>query len=344
MTRFLPQYLAGQQLDASNYALGNRDGTDLSLITGPYIWGDVVAQALSAYPVDGVSGYASPCQDESLKNAIAEREGVAAENVWLVAGADNGIEILLERFLAAGTKLGILAPNFPRFSIVARTIEGVSVEHFGALDAVPQGTSMVALCSPCNPTTEELDEERVRSTIAANPDTLFCIDSVFSWYASWNSAALCRDYDNVVVLKSYSKIGLAGLRLGYIIGPKELVAAARLGRSPFSVPGIVQAIGFSVERAISRTVDIGGWLEERLEFLEREFGDCLVRKSAVPFYLLRVSGPATVASRRLAERGILVVDASRFVGMPDNLLRIAIGGDEDNIKLAGAVRELGLLP
>ncbi len=264
MSRFLPGFMSSRSLDAANYALTPRSGTDLSLVTGPCPWTDIVQACLAAVAEDAVQPYRTPGQDPLLVAAIAAREGVGSENVWLVPGADNGIEFILGRYLAAGGRIGILAPNFPRFAIVASALAGVEIEHFPALSAMPAKLKMAIVCTPCNPTTAEVPEADLRQALAAHPDTLFCIDAVFSWYASWDAAALCREFDNLVVLKSYSKIGLAGLRLGYVVAAAELVAEIRAGRSPFSVPAVCQTIGLAVEQSIERVDLIRGWLTERV--------------------------------------------------------------------------------
>ncbi len=343
MSRFLKSFMAAKSLDAANYALADRGGTDLSLVTGPYFWADVVQPCLDGMDDNAVARYASPAQDTHLVAAIAAREGVSESNVWLVAGADNGIELVLSRFLEGGGRLGILEPNFPRFAIVSGGLAGVAIERFSTLEAIPRGLSMVVLCTPCNPTTDELDEQAVRRVVAEHPDTLFCIDAVFAWYGRWYPAGLVCDYDNVVVIKSYSKIGLAGLRLGYVLGEASLVADIRSGRSPFSVPSVSQAVGLAVEGSLGRIDAIREWLELRAERLQASLGDAMHRTTPVPFYVLKIGGESAEAARALAGKGIMVVDGSRFNGMAPGRLRIAIGDDNENALLLQALGDLALL-
>ncbi len=343
MSRFQPRHMAGRPIDSANYALGVRLGTDLSLVTGPCPWGDLISNCLSGCGDQDLRQYRSPAQDPRLVEAIARREGLVPASIWLVPGADTAIEFVLGRFLVAGARIGILAPNFPRFAIVAATLADVAVEHFDSIDAVPLGLAMAVLCTPCNPTTCELAEADVRRALASRPDTLFCIDAVFSWYGSWNPSDLCRDFENVIVLKSYSKIGLAGLRLGYVVASPDLIAEVRTGRSPFGVNALSQSVGLAVEQSLDRLDEIHAWIRTRMVELEAGFGRRLTHATPVPFYTLQVNGDSTTAARLLGERGVFVVDCAKFVGMPANRLRIAVGSLAENEVLLKAFAELGLI-
>ncbi len=343
MTRFMPRHLDGRPIDSANYALTGRSGTDLSLVTGPYMWRDLAVRCLGSIGENELRPYRKPAQDVALIEAIASRESLSPSQVWLVQGADHAIELVLNRFLIPGSRLGILVPCFPRFEIVAATIPAVDVQYFSSMDSIPADLSMAVLCTPCNPTTDELSEVEVRHLLKSSPDTLFCIDAVFSWYGSWNPAVLCREFDNVIVLKSYSKIGLAGLRMGYVVAPAEILAELRVGRSPFMVSAVSQQIGLAVEQSLSTLDDIHRWIREQMSGLRSSFGDRIGHGSPVPFYTLKVDADSTTAARILMERDVVVVDCAKFAGMPTDRLRIAIGSASENATLVNAISESGLV-
>jgi histidinol-phosphate/aromatic aminotransferase/cobyric acid decarboxylase-like protein len=213
MSRFLPRHLSGGSLDGSNYALAHRQPLDLGLVSGPCPWDDVLRSVLSDVDHREWAGYRSPGTSAELVEAISAREGVSCDSVWITAGVDMAIEYVLGRFLEGGGRLSIVAPNFPRFAIVGGALAGVAIDYAPSVTAIEPDAGLVALCSPCNPSTDELDASAVRAAIAGHPQLLFCLDAAFSWYATWDPVDLVRQFDNVLVLKSYSKIGLAGLRL-----------------------------------------------------------------------------------------------------------------------------------
>lgn len=343
MTRFLRGRIPVAGLDKANYALKPRCATDLSLVTGPWVWDGVVAGALADAERASHWRYRSPGESPELLAAIASREGLQPGQLWLTAGADHAIELVLERFLGPGDILAVVVPNFPRFEIVARALPGVVIRHCSSIDAIDADAAMAVICTPCNPTTGEVDEAALRSVLAARPDVLFCLDAVFSWYAGWEPAALCRDFDNVLVLKSYSKLGLAGIRLGYVAGEAALVADLKAARSPFFVGDASQRIALAVERQAERIALIRDWIATRGAALQAAFGPAMRWDTPVPFYCLRTGREAAKVVAELADAGIGVVDSSRFAGMPADALRVAIGEHEQNELLIRVVRERGIL-
>lgn len=338
MGRFLKPTLRTRAHALQTYAHREPRPCDLSLISGPYIWQHEVERALAAVGEADLRGYASPPQDPRLLAALAAHEGLDPAALWLTPGADLAIEMVLDRFLEAGDLFVTVEPNFPRFGIVAAGIPGLRTQQVAGLDEVPDAAAMVAMCSPNNPSTAEFDHDALAAAIATHPRTLFCIDGVFDWYGRVPLARLCRDHDNVIVLKSLSKIGLAGLRLGYVMGAPELVADLQRGLAPFSVPRIVQAIGLEVAGRLHRVGEIRTELDAQYEEIRGAFGEHAVRDCPVPFYLLVTAVPSSEAAARLAAAGISVVDGVHFAGLPAGRLRIAIGSAQQNRDLIEAAK------
>jgi len=343
MSKFLKAALRANRSRLETYAHRDPGHTDLSLIAGPFVWEEELARALERIDGDMLRGYACPHQDDELLQVLADREGLVPEAIWLTPGADLAVEAALGQFLDAGDRLGILDPNFPRFDIVAAGVQGLEVVPCSDLDDLPSDLKMAVVCTPNNPSTEEIPAADLRRAVAARPDTLFCVDGVFDWYGSWPLADLCRDHDNVIVLKSFSKIGLAGLRLGWAMGSPELVADLQRGLTPFAVPALVQAVGLEVARRLDRVEEIKDRLETEFGRLHATLGDAATRRSPVPFYLLATRQDVDDAAARLAARGISVVDGAHFRGLPSHRLRVAIGSAAENDTLLATLDELELL-
>ncbi|MCP4570875.1 MAG: histidinol-phosphate aminotransferase family protein [bacterium] len=342
MTRFLRRSLLEQAERLGNYAHRPAAACDLSLISGPCVWAEEIAAALSAAGTGRLRDYPLPAQDPELVGLLAAHEQIDPAGIWLTPGADVAIEAVLGTTLEAGDRLGILVPNFPRFDTVAATIAGLQVEEFTNLSALPSGLDAVAVCTPNNPSTEEIPEAVLRNVLANNPETLFVVDGVFDWLASYDLSALCRDHDNVVVLKSFSKIGLAGLRLGYLVAAPDLCADLQTGLSPFSVPGLVQDIGREVARRFDRIDEFRAQIDASFAPVAAALGNRVVRSSPVPFYLLETVIDSTRAADLLFAEGISVVDGAHFRGLPANRLRVAIGDRVTNARLLDALDSLGI--
>lgn len=343
MTRFVRKSLDLSSGKLCNYANRPPAPCDLSLVSGPFIWADEVDRAFRTFDTARLGAYPLPNQDPELISILADHDGVTPESIWLTPGADVGIEAVLGHFLEPGDTLGILTPNFPRFAIVASTIPGVRTESFDSLDKMGDDLSLVAICTPNNPSTRELEEADLRKVIAENPDTLFCIDGVFDWYASYQLPTLCREFDNVIVLKSFSKIGLAGLRLGYVISNPEIMNELKMGLSPFSVPPLIQQVGLEVARSFHRIPELASILVDEFNLIAGCLGEKVVRSSPVPFYLFHPNRDAVEAAKLLFQEGISVVDEAHCPDIPGGCLRVAIGEPDKNKRLLDAVDRLGLL-
>lgn len=343
MGRFLRPSLASAAERLGNYAHRPHAECDLSLVSGPFIWHDEVARGLARVQDRDLQAYRLPPFNPDLVAAIAAWEQVPENCLWFTPGADVAIEAVLSRFLDPGDRLGILVPNFPRFAIVGAALAGVELVEFNTLERIPRGLKLVAICTPNNPSTAEVPFANLQAAIAAHPDVLFCVDGAFDWSGSFRLADLCHDADNVIVLKSFSKIGLAGLRLGYAVSAEPNIRDLALALSPFSVSAAQQCIGLEVARRLSRVALFQEILDAGFAQIHVALGDAVVREAPVPFYLLRTRVDSTRAADLLAKAGISVVDGKCFRALPPNLLRVAIGDRVANQRLLTAIDRLGIL-
>ena len=325
-----------------NYADHETASVDLSLVSGPCVWnlshdilfGDVSDDVLARYP--------NPIEDTRFLDELALFEDIPADHLLLTPGADIGIELVCRQFIEAGDSVGILSPTFPRFEIVLETLLAKIVDYTD-ITLIDSEHRLCCFCTPNNPTTEQLDPKILESLINRYPNTLFLIDSVFERYGDYRSVDLVKGYKNVIVLKSFSKIGLAGLRLGYVIAQPDIVNYLRIGQSPFSVPAIIQKIGLQIlyQKDLLKVLDKK--IEKSFNYIKSEFGESVIRESRVPFYLLKTNVESILAEKILFSNGIAVVGGYKFKNLPGNLLRIALGGDEENKKLVHCVKTQGLI-
>ncbi|MFH2052523.1 MAG: aminotransferase class I/II-fold pyridoxal phosphate-dependent enzyme [bacterium] len=200
----------------------------------PWTWPD--AEALRRYP------------DASfLEREIAGRFGLDPARVLVTAGADDAIDRLCRRFLGPGRDLVLSEPTFEMFlryaalaGAEARSVpwwDGpYPVEGIAALCG-PR-TGMLAVVSPNNPTGgmvtwTELVELRRRC-----PGIPLVLDAAYAEYATEDLTAKALDLEDTVVLRTFSKAwGLAALRVGYALGPADLIAELRACGPPYAVSG-----------------------------------------------------------------------------------------------------------
>src|SRR3954447_25210589 len=288
-----------------------------------------------------------------LHTALAERHGVSFEQVSVGAGADACIDMLSQAILDPGDEVVCGWPSFPSYVIYAakqgavpRTVE--LAEHRYDLDAllgaVTPKTKLVYICHPNNPTgtmntADELDRyfERVPEHV------LTVVDQAYFEYIDrpdYPDAVerYLKNGKRVVVLRTFSKIyGLAGLRVGYAVGPRRCIAAMAKVRRPFDITTTAQlaavaSIGDEAEIARRRVVNAGGL--SRLESLLRERGLDPVA-SVGNFLYVETGADANELFERLLREGVIVRPLAGF-GSP-TAIRISVGTPEEIDVLADAL-------
>lgn len=183
-----------------------------------------------------------------LRRAIAASSGCAPEEVLVGVGSDEVIALLLTaldrpRDRAPAPTLVTPSPTFVMYKLSAR-VRGFRVVEV-PLDAsfdldVSSMTKAIAfarpnlvfIATPNNPTGNLVSEDRLRAVIEAAPEALVIVDEAYVDFAPRTQIALRAQYPNVAVMRTLSKVGFAGLRVGWLIGPADLVREIDKTRQP----------------------------------------------------------------------------------------------------------------
>jgi histidinol-phosphate aminotransferase len=303
------------------------------------------ASGLNRYPDGGAY---------RLHEALAARHDVALDEVCVGAGADGCLDMLSQALLDPGDEIICGWPSFPSYVIYARKQGAVPVlvplrelryDLDALLDAVTVRTKIVYVCQPNNPTgtmssRDELDAffERVP------PDVLVVVDQAYFEYVDRPDypdavAEYMKRGRNVVVLRTFSKLyGLAGLRVGYAVGPRELCAAMAKVRRPFDLTTTAQvaalaSVGEDDEIARRRALNADGRAELARTLEARGMAPAPgAVGNFVYVELVEDSGPLY---ERLLREGVIVRPLHGF-GSP-NAIRISVGTPEEHALLAAAL-------
>lgn len=284
-------------------------------------------EALRRYPDAG-----------ALEARLAEGLDVEAERVLVTAGGDEALDRLCRARLGADRELLTTTPSFEMLPRYARLAGADVVEVSWMRGAFPTeevvarvspDTALVAVVSPNNPTGAVARREDLRRLSEAVPDALVLADLAYTEFAQGDLTGPALELPNVVVVRSLSKAwGLAGLRVGYAVGPTQVIEEMRGAGGPYSVSGI--SVAMAAERIADGGADVEAYVDrvrrERtdLEMTLTELGACPLPSEA-NFVLVRF-GDAEGAWRRLADRGIAV----RYFGNRPELkgyLRITCPGE-----------------
>jgi histidinol-phosphate aminotransferase len=287
-----------------------------------------------------------------LHAALAERHGVAMDEVAVGAGADGCIDMLSQATLDTGDAIVCGWPSFPSYVIYARK-QGADthtvplVDHRYDLEAllaaITPRTKLVYICQPNNPTGTMNTTDELDAFFAAVPDhVLTVVDQAYFEYIDRPDYAdaverYLKAGRRVVVLRTFSKIyGLAGLRVGYAVGPRDVCAAMAKVRRPFDVttPAQVAALASlddDAELARRRAVNADGLV--RLEAALREHGFDPVPSAGNFLYVETGDGQALF--EQLLREGIIVRPLAGF-GAP-GAVRVTVGTPEELDLFAAAL-------
>lgn len=286
----------------------------------------------------------------AMEETVAEFLGVRAPELLLTNGVDEAIHLLCETYLEPGDEAVIVVPTYSMYRIymIAAGAEVISVRsgddfRFPTEDLcnrITPRTRLIAIANPNNPTgTIAPKEELLRITRCA-PDSAVLMDEAYFEFCGQTLLAERREFTNLFVARTFSKAyGLAGLRIGALVGDAEQMRALRRVSSPYNVNAIAlaclpEALGDQnyIQEYVDGVRESRGRLEQALEAAGIRFWP-----SEANFVLARVGqAPAFVEGMR--RRGILVRDRSSDPGC-EGCARITLGPREHTDRLLAALLE-----
>ena len=302
----------------------------------------LAAVAINRYPVPSYT---------RLKALVQERLGVP-EGAGLLLG--NGSDELIAMMTTATAKPGATvvapAPSFVMYEMSARLAGStyvpvplaadLSLDLAAMLAAIDRHRpALVWIAYPNNPTGGCFDRDAIARIVAAAPG-LVVVDEAYQPFAldSWMDAL--PGHDNLVVMRTVSKLGLAGIRLGYMAAAPHWIEQFDKVRPPYNVSVLDEAAAeFALEH-----LDV---LLAQAARLREDRGTLAAALAAVPgvavfpsranFLLVRVAdAPGTAAAMR--ERGVLIKDVSRMHPLLSGCLRLTVGTPAENAALLDALR------
>jgi histidinol-phosphate aminotransferase len=292
-----------------------------------------------------------------LRKALAERHGVGAENVTLAAGADAVIMYLSLATLDPGDEVVCGWPSFPSYVLDALKLGAVArrvplTDYRYDIDAIlgeiGERTKIVYLCNPNNPTGTMVGRAEIESYFARVPEhVLTVLDEAYFEYVEPD------DYPDgieesfkagrrALVLRTFSKIyGLAGLRVGYGVGPVEVVEAVSKVRNAFDINQTAQdaaraSVGNDAEIARRRKETAAG--RAQLEEACRGLGLTVASPPVANFVFVETGEDARVVFDRLLREGVIVRPLGPFGA--EDAIRVTVGTEEENEFFAAALERV----
>jgi len=280
--------------------------------------------------------------------------GVPETDLLLTNGVDEAIHLLCQTYLEAGDEALVVVPTYSMYRIYmsATGAEVVSIpagKDFNfptdvVRDRITDRTRLIAIANPNNPTGTLTPPEHIDEIARSAPATAILVDEAYFEFCGTSLLASARKYPNMFITRTFSKAyGLAGLRIGVLIGDPEQMASLRRICSPYNVNAIALAClpeavadqGY-IERYVRETRESRKRLEDALQSRGLEFWP-----SQANFVLARIGSTKLDAQafvERMRSRGILVRDRSTDHGC-EGCVRFTVGPEEHTNRLLTALGE-----
>ncbi len=340
---------------------GSAPRVKLDANESPFTLGDSMREELAAELAKALADvelhrYPDP-EARELRGLLATDLGVAPEQILATNGSDEAIQILV--MAVAGPSVAVLAPvpTFVMYELGARVLGlrfvgvplceqyDLDVERFREALRVER-PRLVFLAWPNNPTGQLYDaagvERIIQDCAGRECDALVVVDEAYTHYAGQSFLPRLSQFPNLVVLRTLSKIGLAGIRLGILVASGAVVEEVNKVRLPYNVNSLSQAAARVVLRhpnVVKRHASAIIQERQRLQSRLREVPGLTAYPSHANFFLIRTERPGKDVFLGLLERGILVRDFSRTPHLA-NCLRVTVGTPEENDAFLSAVAEV----
>jgi histidinol-phosphate aminotransferase len=350
MSRF-GVYSAAKSPDviARKLGMAEKDIIKVDANENPYGCSPRVREALAKYPYFNI--YPDAAQTE-LRELLAGYVGLGPEYIVAGNGSDELIDLLLRIFIAPGDEVIIAVPTFDMYRFCTEVCRGkvvnvlrkpnYEVDIKAVKAAVTEKTRLIFITSPNNPTGTIITQEDILKLVETGLPLV--IDEAYFEFAGQTVAKLVKQYQNLIVLRTFSKwAGLAGLRLGYGVFPLKIAAILMKVKPPYSINmAALVAARESFKDADYLLGTVRKMIEERGRLFEKlEKLDFLKPiPSRANFILCEVTrGKANILQDELEKRGILV----RYynTALLKNYIRISAGKPEHTDKIIAALQELG---
>jgi histidinol-phosphate aminotransferase len=300
-----------------------------------------------------VRAYPPPRGSLAIK-AISSFLGFSESEISVANGADEIMDLLMKVFIRKGSKIMVVEPSFPMYTFFAQLYGGSSVPVLlrsdfsldvdAVLKKADKDTRLLFVCSPNNPTGNQFREADIKRLLQEFKGVVV-VDEAYADFASSSVINWVREYDNLVVLRSFSKaFGLAGLRLGYLVSNSSIVEYVQRVVGPFNVNSVTQqTIALALEKwsyfkqQINSVVNEREWLMKELEQID----GVSPYPSDANFILFKVTkdglASATVVER-MENMNVLVKDRGHLP-LLENCVRVTVGTRNMNEAFLSALKE-----
>jgi histidinol-phosphate aminotransferase len=325
----------------------------LDAMENPYTWPAALKtewlEILRDVPINRYPDPSAHVLRTQLKQSLSVP---ASMEVLLGNGSDELIQLILMGVARPGAMVLAPTPTFVMYQMIATFVGmrfvGVPLATDFGLDlaamraAIKQHQpAVVFVAYPNNPTGNLFDEQAIETLLRESPG-LVVVDEAYHAFAQQSFMDRLGQFDNLLVMRTLSKQGLAGLRLGVLAGDPAWLAEFDKLRLPYNINSLTQAsAGFALKHKDVLDEQAGCLRAGRAQLLLdlAALAGVQVWPSAANFILFRTGKPADTVFAALRQQGVLIKNLSGAGGVLANCLRVTIGTPEENAAFLAALRK-----
>jgi histidinol-phosphate aminotransferase len=329
--------------------LGNRDALRLDFNENTLACSPKVREGLCRISAGALTRYP---EREPVEALAAAHLGLSAEQVVLTNGVDEAIHVLFETFLGGGDELLLPVPTYTMYEVYASATDANVVTVQAADDlqfpfeklfaAITPRARVIAIANPNSPSGSVATRTQIVEIARCAPHSVVFVDEAYFHFHGETVIDLVGELPNLFVARTFSKAyGLAGLRIGLMAGPPELMPWIRRVISPYSVNSIALAC---LPAALEDSAYVDSYASEVLT--ARAQFECVLDAAGIRrwpsranFVLVEIGPSHAEFVKQMRAAGVLVRDRSSDPGC-DGCVRITIGTREQMRRAADALKEV----
>lgn len=326
----------------------------LDAMENPYTWSETLKtewlEVLRDVPINRYPDPAAQALRAQLKQSLAVPAGM---DVLLGNGSDELIQLILLGAAQPGAVVLAPEPTFVMYKMIASFVGmqfvGVPLAADFGLDlagmraAIKQHQpAVVFLAYPNNPTGNLFDEQAIETLLRESPG-LVVVDEAYHAFAQQSFMDRLGRFDNLLVMRTLSKQGLAGLRLGILAGDPVWLAEFDKLRLPYNINSLTQASAeFALKHINMLDEQAARLCAERSRLLHElaTLSGVQVWPSAANFILFRTGRSADTVFAALRQQGVLIKNLSGTGGVLTDCLRVTVGTPDENAAFLAALRRI----
>jgi histidinol-phosphate aminotransferase len=302
---------------------------------------------------NGVNRYPDPYQ-KAVKEMLQEVKGVSVDNMMLGNGSDEVLDLLFRAFCEPKVdNVIVTSPSYGMYGVLANLNdvelkevmleEDFSLNPKKIIEKVDENTKMILLCSPNNPTGNQIDFEIIKE-ILVKVNCLVVVDEAYIDFSKEESCINYLDkYKQLVVIQTLSKFySMAGVRLGMCFSSKEIITVLNKIKPPYNVNTLTQIK--VVELLKNKNDSYKNEVITEREWLSNQLSKSILIEKVYPsdanFILVKTKNANSIYTQ-LVKEGVVVRNRTKEA-LCENCLRITVGTPQENKLVIETLKKIEL--